>query len=318
MTSEEFAMSQGIYQNRMQTLADLGIPVNASEKHTMVVIEVPSELDIDVGKIEIDKIKDKAVEHFTAIMQILLAPGTKEGLIQFGAELWGLAGLAEKRAFWKQMFKGGKYVISYEKGIRFIQFYPTTHFTAMMKSQPNKKTAKKIKKGLVKYNKRYKFPTMTFYEQFKRLVPWLQKSKMGFLEKYIAGASKGGVMLQIIFIGTIETGQWAMDEKSQAVDLWGIWGIAIGQGLIAGVGYSVGAMTGTVLASAVGVGVSATLVVTVGVGILVAVVVSYGVAYLLDKYKVKENLKELLRSLESPKRDDSTSLALQSLYMGVT
>ena len=38
-----------------------------------------------------------------------------------------------------------------------------------------------------------------------------------------------------------------MDEKSQAVDLWGI---ALGQGLIARIGYSARAMIGTGLASA--------------------------------------------------------------------
>lgn len=108
-----------------------------------------------------------------------------------------------------------------------------------------------------------------------------------------------------------------MDEKSQAVDLWAVWGVVLVKVLAAQAGYALGVAFAGTLAFLVK-GTAIAISVTVGVGLVFAVVVAYAVGIALDKYKVKENFITLLRSLETPQRDDADSLALQSLYMGGT
>ena len=165
--------------------------------------------------------------------------------------------------------------------------------TAFVKEAP----AKKIKKGLVKYNKKYTLRYKDFAKQFKQAIPVLGKTKLGHLEKFIAGTSKGGTLFTVIFIGTIDTAKWAMDEKSEAVDLWAVWGIAAGKALATVAGYELGVMFATGVGTMLGM-TTGLIVLTVGVGIVGAALLAYAVGTLLDSYRVQENLQNFLRDIE--------------------
>ena len=304
MTPRELMTSQTIHYNHTKLLESLGIhsPVQASEKHSMVVVELPPNIHLDTGIFNIDEMKDEAVEKFTQAMAIAMAPGNKEALSKLVAELFTLGmipGLAkEKKAFWKQMGLKGKYVTSIENGKKLVQFYPTTHFTAAWKTGATRAEQKKLKKGLVKYNKKYTLGHTAFDKQLKQAIPFLVKTKVGYLEKFIAGLSRGGTVISIIFIGGADTAKWYFDKKSQSVDLWAIWGVAIATGVIAAVAYNVTATVTAAILTATAVA-AGSIVLTVGFGVIASVAVAWAVGSLLKEYKVKENLINLLRELDA-------------------
>jgi len=318
MTAEEMYVSQTIRQSHIQTLADLGIHVNATEKHSMVVVELPPNMHLDTGIFNIDDMKDEVVEKFTQAMAIAMAPGNKEGASKFITELFtlGLFPGQEKRAFWKQMGLKGKFVISIEKGVRVVQFYPTTHFTAAWKAGATKAEQKKLKKSLVQYNKKYPLGQTEFAKQLKQAIPFLVKVKVGYLEKFISGLSRGGTLISILIIGGTDTAKWAIDEQSQNVDLWAIWGVAIASGLAATAAYNItAAVTALLLAPTIFAG---SVVITVGAGVLASVWVAYEVATLITEHKFKENLIDWLRTMEIGEERSilNQSLSLESLSLG--
>ena len=320
MTPVELAASQTIHYNNMQSLESLGINVNATEKHTMVAVELPPNIHLDTGEFNIDEMKDEAVEKFTQAMAIAMAPGTKEGISKLGAELFTLGLLPlmgkEKKAFWKQMGLKGKFVISLEKGKRIVQFYPTTHFTASWKKYATKAEQAKMKKGLVKFNKKYTLNHTAFGKQLKQAIPFLVKSKVGYLEKFISGLSRGGTVISIIFIGAADTGKWYMDEKSQSVDLWAIWGVAIATGVAAAVAYNATAALTTAIVVGL-TGAAASMVLVVGIGVIASVAVAWAVGELINEYQVKENLIEWLRAIEGREENKVQSIALEGIQKGI-
>ncbi len=301
MRAQEYRMERAMSYKHFLEFFGIDVKINTSEKHSMVAVEIPPDIFLDTGVFNIDEMKDEAVEKFTQAMAIAMAPGTKEALSKLVAELFTLGmlpGLAkEKKAFWKQMGFKGKYVISIEKGKRIVQFYPTTHFTASWKVGATKAEQKKLKKGLVKYNKKYTLGHTAFDKQLKQAIPFLVKSKVGYLEKFISGLSRGGTVISIIFIGGADTAKWYFDKKSQDVDLWAIWGVAIATGVIAAAAYNAtAALTATALA---GTAAAGSIVLTIGIAVVASVWVAWEVAKVMNEYKIKENLIGWLRTMET-------------------
>ena len=185
-----------------------------------------------------------------------------------------------------------------------------THFTAAWKAGATKAEQKKLKKGLVKYNKKYTLGHTAFDKQLKQAIPFLVKSKVGYLEKFISGLLRGGTVISIIFIGGADTAKWYFDKKSQNVDLWAIWGVAIATGVIAAAALTAGALIGTAMAGSI--------VLTVGIAVIASVWVMWEVGKLMHEYKIKENLIKWLRILESEKSEEEIiSSPLESVYRGM-
>jgi len=154
-----------------------------------------------------------------------------------------------------------------------------------------------------------------FVKQLKQAIPFLVKSKVGYLEKFISGLSRGGTVISIIFIGAADTGKWYMDEKSQSVDLWAIWGVAIATGVAAAAAYNAtAALTVIIFAGTI---VSGSIVLIVGAGIVASVGVAWYIGTLMDEHNIKQNLIEWLRAIEGKEENKVQSIALEGIRKGI-
>jgi len=268
ITPEELLRSLQVTQPKIRTLKGLGINLPPVKKHTIITFEIPPSLPMDEGIKNIDTMSDEEIEKLSDA----IIAGGKAAASTLVVTLISLAGTESKRIFWKQLLWKGKFKItSGLNGSKLIHFYGTPNLTSMLKGVTDPKMIEKIKKAAINPGTKYKMGKGFSGLQLKASIPFIEGTKLGYLEKFLNGkTAMGGVVVASIFSGTVETFKWYHNKESQDVDLLAIWGVAITKAAI-GAGIIAAAVT-----IAIGVGLTS-IAAVIGVGVVFAVIGAWAI-----------------------------------------